>query len=854
MSHLIAQFGQIPVDENAFGVDGVPATSTPFSPTAYISPSALPFVVGGAFLILAAIVVVLVVRNRVHKRFRRDVGLSTRIMLVTMPKEASIKKSEMEHTKTAQEVQQDIATAQLLFSAIGGLKPEHGLKAWWHGRADQFAFEIVSQNGLVSFYIAAPAKYVAYLKQEIHARHPHAQIEETDDYNIFTPNGQVAAAYLKLAKDSLYPLKNFKRFEVDPLEVLTGALAKVPDGSAAAIQYVVRPAEGGWRRRAAGVAVEMQKGKSIKEAISAHAAKHSFFAMFKTVSGTKKKEGESQPETRTLSAGEQEAQKLIQEKASEAGLEINIRVIATANTKEQADIYLNDIVQGFNQYHYYEFGNTINSTAPKNSGSIARNFIYRSFDPSSTAILSASEMASVFHFPLPTSETPNIRWLTSRKAVPPANLPNEGTIMGKVLYRGVETMVRVKRADRRRHVYIVGRSGVGKSELMKNMAKQDIENGEGVCIIDPHGDFVEDILGIIPKHRVDDVIVFDPSDTDRPVGLNMLEAVTEHEMDFATQEMIAIFYKLVTDPSMIGPMFEHYMRNAMLTLMSDQEHPGTIVEIPRILTDKPYQDLKLKTVTDPIIRAFWEKELPQTSSSTKGEMLPYLVSKIGRFIENSMMRNIIGQEKSGFDLREVMDGKKILLANLAKGKIGEMNSNLLGLILVSKIQMAAMRRADEPDQEKRQDFYLYIDEFQNFITDSIATILSEARKYRLDLVMAHQYLGQLVQGSDTKVRDAVLGNAGTMAVFRIGVEDAEVLAKEFAPTFNEYDLINTEKYTAYVKLLVDNAGTRPFNMNAPSPFESNRELAAMIKELSRLKYGRDKATVEAEILERSQLS
>lgn len=849
MLHLLAQFGQIP--ENGFGTQDTAATTVLSLPSASgVGDMAMTFM--PVVIILVCLVAGVLIARRVSQiRSRRQLGLLTRVMLVTLPREASIKKSELEHTKTAQEMQQDIATAQLLFSAIGGLKPEHGLATWWHGRSDQFSFEIVAQQGLVSFYVTAPSKYVDYLKQEIHARHPHAQIEEVDDYNIFTAKGEIAASYLTLAKDSLYPLKNFKRFEVDPLEVLTGSLAKVPEGEAAVIQYVVRAATGTWRRRAAGVAVEMQRGKSIKEAIKSHAAKHSFFGVFHSFGSSKKKDGEKE-ENRTLSAGEQEAQKLIQEKASEAGLEINIRVIASAETKERAEQYLNDIAQGFNQYHYYEFGNTIGKTTPRLHG-LVRDFIYRGFNPRFVGVLSASEMASIYHFPLATSETPNIRWLTSRKAVPPANLPSEGTTLGKVLYRGMDMPVRVKRTDRRRHVYIVGRSGVGKSELMKNMAKQDIENGEGVCIVDPHGDFVEDILGVIPKHRIDDVILFDPSDTERPVGLNMLEAANEHEKDFATQEMIAIFYKLVTDPSMIGPMFEHYMRNAMLTLMSDHDHPGTIVEIPRILTDKTYQDLKLKTVTDPIIRAFWEKELPQTASSTKGEMLPYLVSKIGRFIENSMMRNIIGQEKSGFDLREVMDGKKILLANLAKGKIGEMNSNLLGLILVSKLQMAAMRRADLPE-DKRHDFYLYIDEFQNFITDSIATILSEARKYRLDLVVAHQYLGQLVQGGDTKVRDAVLGNAGTMAVFRIGVEDAEVLAKEFTPIFNEFDLVNTEKYTAYVKLLVDNTAARPFNMNAPPPFQSNRELASMIKELSRLKYGRDKATVEAEILERSQLS
>ena len=351
------------------------------------------------------------------------------------------------------------------------------------------------------------------------------------------------------------------------------------------------------------------------------------------------------------------------------------------------------------------------------------------------------------------------------------------------------------------------------------------------------------------------MIIFDPSDVERPVGLNMLEAKDEGTKDFAVQEMIAIFYKLFP-PEMIGPMFEHNMRNVMLTLMSDPNENGTIAEIPRMFSDADYQKFWVAKLKDPVVRAFWEKEMAKTSDFHKSEMLGYLISKVGRFVENAMMRNIIGQQNSGFDIREVMDKKKVLLVNLAKGKTGEVNSNLLGLIIVSKLQMAALGRADLPEAE-RHDFYLYIDEFQNFITDSIATILSEARKYRLCLIIAHQYMGQLSGGKeggqDTKIRDAVLGNAGTMSSFRIGVEDAEVMAKEFAPVFNEYDMINIEQYTAYIKLLVDNQSTRPFNMHTYPPIKGDPKIAEAIKQLSRLKYGRDRAIVEAEILERSQL-
>jgi type IV secretory pathway TraG/TraD family ATPase VirD4 len=403
---------------------------------------------------------------------------------------------------------------------------------------------------------------------------------------------------------------------------------------------------------------------------------------------------------------------------------------------------------------------------------------------------------------------------------------------------------------------------VGKTEIMKNMAVQDIQNGEGLCVIDPHGDFIEDILPHVPKERAEDVILFEPADIERPMGLNMLEAPDEAQKDFAVQEMISIFYKLVTDPAMLGPMFEHNMRNAMLTLMADPEHPGTLVDIPRIFTDTEFQKYKVSKLTDPLVRAFWEKEMAKTSDVHKSEMLGYLVSKVGRFVENGMIRNIVGQPKSSFNFRQVMDEGKILLVNLSKGRVGEMNAKLLGLILVSKLQMAALSRADMRESE-RKDFYLYVDEFQNFITDAFESILSEARKYRLNLIIAHQYLAQLesgagAQGAGAKsLRDAVFGNAGTMVSFRIGVEDAESMAKEMAPTFNEFDLVNVERYNGFIKLMINGTASKPFNMATyalPKPTDRQREIAEAIRQLSRLKYGRPRAEVESEILEATMVA
>ncbi len=772
------------------------------------------------------------------------------VLQILVPKEGVGKEGE-QVKEGIQKIQEAIARTEAFFTSIGGLKAQRGLRAWFTGRGDHFAFEIVAAGGQVKFFIAVPRGSQSYLEEQLHAQEPNAYIEPARDYNIFQPSGVILARTLSFKRPSYFPVKSYKKLEVDPLNALANAMSKVTEMDGAALQYIVRSARKEWRSGGVRIARKMQQGMSLEKA-----SKGGFWKAisggFAAASGSKRKPGEPDKPYQ-LSPMEQEVVKGLEEKATKFGIDVNVRIVVSGADRMRAQTELDSVTRAFFQYNVPQYGNMFVASGASSKAKLIRQFIYRHFDERRRIVLSVEEMASVWHLPLPTAETPNIQWLVARRLSPPVNMPQEGIIMGESVYRGRRVLVRMKPADRRRHVYLIGGTGTGKTTIMENMCAQDIRSGEGVCVIDPHGEFAEHMLANVPRERADDVIYFDPADVERPIGLNMLEADTPEAADFATQEMISIFYKLVSDPSMIGPMFEHYMRNAMLTMMSDPKEPGTLVEIPRILTDPAYQKLKLKTVTDPIIRAFWEKELPQTSGQTKGEMLPYLVSKIGRFIENTMMRNIIGQQHSGFDFREVMDKKKILLCNLSKGKIGEMNSNLLGLILITKLQIAALARADQPE-EHRPDFFCYMDEFQNFVTDSIATILSEARKYRLNLIMAHQYVAQLVKQNDTRVRDAVFGNVGTIVAYRIGVDDSELIAKQLAPVVTEFDALNIEKYNAYIRLMIDNTAQRAFNMRVFPPSKGDAKILEALKQLSRLKYGRDRAIVEAEVLERSQLS
>lgn len=801
----------------------------------------------GALFLLRAI---MRAQTRESKAFNR------KVLLVMVPKE---RKSEGQGGQVGQDdrlehVKEEIGMTETFFAAIGGLRAQRGLLSWLQGRNDHFSFEIVVHKQLIHFYINVPARMRTFMEQQIQAQFPYAQIEEMTDYNIFSEKSAIIGAYLGPDRQAAFPFRTYKKMDSDPLSAVLNSLSKIREGNdTAAVQFVVRSAHKKWRRKGIKLVREVRKGKKFEQV----ANKTSFMKFLESIREFLEmafaSSNNQQPKQQyQLSAMEEDMLKGIEEKLSKGGMDVTMRILSVSDKESNAQLHLDNLINSFTQYNAYRYGNSLKAFVPKNQSALIRDFIYRSFNENKYLVLNTEELSSFWHLPLHSTETPNIKLLSGRTSPPPPNLPDSGLHLGYVNYRSSRTEVYMKEADRRRHLYVIGKSGSGKSVLIGNLAIQDVLAGKGVCVIDPHGDLVEDILAHIPKERADDVVLFNPSDMDRPIGLNMLEAKSDDQKDFAVQEMIAIFYKLFP-PEMIGPMFEHQMRNVMLTLMADIDNPGTIIDIPRMFTDDAYVKVYLKKLKDPVVRAFWEKEMAKTSDFHKSEMLGYLVSKVGRFVGNEMMRNIMGQQKSGFDFRDIMDKQKILLVNLSKGKTGEVNSKLIGLIIVAKLQMAAMGRADM-HEEDRKDFYLYIDEFQNFITDSISTILSEARKYRLDLTIGHQYMGQLVDDKGrADVRDAVLGNVGTMCVGRIGPDDSEILAKEFAPVFGAYDLLNPPPFSYYTKILIDGKGSKPFCMAGYPPARGNRELGAAIKQLSRLKYGRDRDIVTSEIMERTKL-
>lgn len=811
----------------------------------------------GALILLAlfavALIALFVIRGFLHRRDRTRTTFDMAVLRIRVPKERG--EGEAENRTGAQQTQEQVSVMETIFSTLGSLRAERGGGTWFRGRRDLFAFEIVHHLKKITFYVAVPKSFHSFIEEQIHAQYPHAEIEPVPDYNLFTPTGVVLGSYLRFRRPSVFPIKTYKKMDTDPLSSLTNALAKLEETDGAAIQYIVRSAKRGWRAEGVRIARAMQQGKKLSDVgsngILGTVSRE--LRGFKSAASSKK----DAAETYRLSPLEEEMVKGLEEKAAKAGLDLNIRVVVSSAVPQRAQRILNDLLGAFGQYNIYEYGNSFMKSMPRARTAMVRGFVHRAFDEGERITVNAEEMASLFHFPLPTTETPNIEWLLSRKALPPSNIPEEGIVLGYSEYRGHRYPIRMKQEDRRRHMYIIGKSGSGKTELMKSLAKQDIEEGRGVCVIDPHGDFAEDVLAFVPRERAEDVIYFNPADTERPLGLNMMEydPAYPEQKTFVINEMLKIFDKLYDLKSTGGPMFEQYMRNAMILVMDDPESGSTLMEIPRVLSDEDFRAYKLSKCKTQVVKDFWTKEAQKAGGEAALQnMVPYITSKLTPFIANDVMRPIIGQQKSAFNVRDAMDSQKILLLNLSKGKLGDLNAYLIGMVLVGKILMAALSRTDMRASD-RKDFYLYIDEFQNFLTDSISAILSEARKYGLDLIVAHQFIGQLTEkGGGTTIRDAVFGNVGTMAAFRVGAEDTEFLKKEFAPVFGEYDLLNVEAFTCNMKLLIDNTASRPFNMRpvrADPP--ATDELAQMIKELSRYKYGRKRELVEAEIEER-QLS
>ena len=697
----------------------------------------------------------------------------------------------------------------------------------------QFSFEVaVSYIGEeIVFYVSVPGDSIQFTMRQIQSLWPDAQIEEVDDYNIFNSQGFSSGLFLKQKNNVVLPIRTFEEAQIDTFLPILSNLSKIEAlGEGAALQFMIKPASSVFKKNSLRVLEKLKKGKKFDEAIKAESS----FITFKDIKRALNPETEKKKEETEKMVVDEDTIKAIEKKLSKQVFLVNVRLVVSAPSQSRAEEMLDSLSGSFDQFSA-PLRNELKLNKPRNQSDFIYKFIFREFDNSQTMTLGTDELTSLFHLPTSTTEIPRIKWLKFREVAPPSNLSKEGVLIGKSVFRKEEKLVYMGEDDRRRHIYMVGQTGTGKTTLIKNMAVSDIENGKGIAIIDPHGDLIEDVLALIPKNRHNDVIVFDPSDILRPIGLNMLEydLARPEEKTFIVNEIQSIFNKLFLAESM-GPMFEQYMRNALLLLMDDAANePPTFLEVPKVFTDAEFRAKKLANCQNPVVKDFWEKEAIMVGGEASLQnMTPYITSKFNNFIANDYLRPIITQPKSTLNFRELMDNGKILLVNMSKGKIGELNANLLGMIIVGKILMAALGRADMP-MEKRRDFNLYIDEFQNFTTDSIATILSEARKYRLNLIIGHQFISQIQE----KILDAVFGNVGSIIAFRVGPDDAEFLEKQFTPTFTKNDLINIDNYNAYAKILIDGQTSKPFNLRIIAPQKGDLENKEIVKNLSRLKYG-----------------
>lgn len=798
-------------------------------------------------VLVAAGVVGFVVFNQYRRILREAKNYERGLKMVPLyihlpPQSDDIEGGSRDERELTQEV---LSQAQVMYNILASTATK-GFKSTIYGQR-HISFEIVAHEGLVHYYTVVPVALLEVIRQAVSAAYPSARLEEVEERNIFNPSGRLTGTIggeFTLKKEFAFPIATYEESKRDASRALLNALSSATREDGMAVQFLIRPANSGWSKAAADVANAIRKSK-YKHGFSKQkfGAQDLLSALWKPPETHEVKQEEKQ-----LSSLEQSAVDAIEEKTKHAGYETLIRVVASSNTAERSQALLQNLISAFSLFDSTS-NNGFKFTPTRNVEEFVTAFLFRFFPQEvNTNILNSVELATLFHLPdqnnIPTSQ---VKRQMAKQVDGPTDTMDEGFLLGYNEFRGVKKPIRLSANDRRRHVYMIGQTGTGKSIFLQNLAYQDMMDGRGFAFIDPHGDSAEWLLGMIPKERVEDVIYFNPSDMEMPIGLNLFEFDNPDQQGFLIQETIAMLYRLY-DPGhtgIIGPRFESWFRNGALTVMADP-NGSSFLDVQQVFVDQSFADEKIKYLTNRPVLDFWNKEMAQTTDANKSEVLGWFASKFGAFLADDMMRSIIGQTKSGFNLREIMDNKKILLVNLSKGRTGELNSQLLGMIFVMKFQAAAMGRADIPE-EQRQDFTLYVDEFQNFATDSFESILSEARKYRLSLVLANQFMTQLTD----KIREAIIGNIGTVITGRIGITDAEILQKKFVPTFDAEDMTRLPNFQAIASVMIHNVPSAPFSMSfVPAMGTTNPQLRDALKKLSAAKYGRPRAEVEQEIFAR----
>lgn len=774
--------------------------------------------------------------NISEKEYR---GLNMTLYEVVLPEE-----SGEDNQQKAKPLKELVSSMEQFLAGMMSVTAKDDTKNY---NENYIVLEIANANGSDQFifYVAVPNIHKALFEKQIISVFNNVKLTEaSSDYNIFNQDGVSVGSYVTTSNNPVYPFKTYEAFDHDPLNIVLNSFSKIQkEGEGAAIQIIFAPKADYYNKKYNYAIEKIEKGTPTKEAIDmpetiTGSVRKEIFTLFK--SSKKKEEGKEEKI-------DTEAIEKIKNKTSTSIVATNIRLVASAQSRMDAERILQTIESTFNQFTDATSGGLKPVRLESRLlNKMLRNYSFRVFDDDQNLPMNLHEFATLIHFNSSSlSTTPQLKQVLSASAPAPMGMKEEGNFLGVNVYRNIETKVYLSDYDKLRHVYVIGQTGSGKSVFLKNQIIQDIQKGHGCCFMDPHGSDILDIMANIPPERYEDVIYFDPAYTERPMALNMLEYdfSKPDQKIFVVNELLAIFKKLFSSsPESMGPAFEQYFRNASMLVMEHPESGCTLVDISRVLSDKTYRDMKLSHCKNPLVTQFWANAEKTTGDQGIANFVPYITNKFDVFLSNDVMRPIISQEKSAFNFREIMDNKKILLVNLAKGKLGEMNANLIGLVLVGKLQMAALSRVDIVGSDF-PPFYLYIDEFQNITTDSIASIFSEARKYKLSLTVAHQYIAQL----EENIKNSVFGNVGNKIAFRVSSEDAEYLEKEYAPEFTAKDLMNPENLNGFAKILLKGVPQKAFNLKEPYPPKGNKDIVEKLKQLSYLQYGEDRAEVEAYI-------
>lgn len=763
------------------------------------------------------------------------------------------KDSDMDEKKeTVKDFREQISIMEQLLASLKSLYSS-SIHGWLFGQ-EYISLEYVAHNEEIYFYIVVPRHAKILVEKQIIGFYPDCLIEETPEVNIFENRKIIRGEIMKLKKPEQFPIRTYQKLESDSMNWLLSALWKLSHDESASIQILLRQVDDDWQERIKKIIRKAEK----KDGASHHMSWNPLIWLGNLISLFAESPEDSMKHNEPWESKEDEPlddEWLMKEKVKKTGYATIIRIITTGNNQDNTEAELANIISAFSQFASPAY-NKFKPVKKKSLSLLIEHYIFRQFVWwQSSPVLNSEELATLYHFPHSKyNKQPEIRWQRFKVVKAPVNTPKEWLYIGENVFRGERKPIYIKNEDRFRHFYVIGQTGTGKSSILSVMARQDLRNGRGLAVLDPHWDFAQWLLDFIPKNRADDLVYFDPADLSRPMGLNLLEATSDDEKQMVVADATNIMIKLFGN-EIFGPRIQDYFRNGCLTLM-DCPTWGAITDLIRLFTDDNFQRERRTTLKNPVVKAWWDYTYAKMGEREKWEIIPYFAAKFGQFITNTLMRNIVWQTKSAFDVTDIMNNEKILLVTLSKGILWDLNSSLLGLILVSKIQIAAMKRQQMAANE-RKDFFLYIDEFQNYVTDSIESILSEARKYRLWLIIAHQYLGQLQKSdaltkSNLNLKDAIFGNVGSMMTYKIWPEDAEMMAKQFAPVYSDQDFVNMDKFKAALKLSVDGQPTTGFSLNVPLPWLEKWDpiIWNALKELSRLKYGREREFVEKEIIYR----